>query len=67
MRRRRVTQAVELRKARKDEQLLKRRNVDVGEEQTSPLKSAEAASPAMSADDIMYGKQSNTHNIKMPS
>lgn len=57
MRRRRVGQAVELRKARKDEQLLKRRNIEAGEEQTSPQKEANAVSAAtMSAEEIMYGK-----------
>lgn len=57
MRRRRIGQAVELRKAKKEDQLLKRRNIanDV-EEPTSPLQENNSASPTtMSAEEILYG------------
>ena len=58
MRRSRIGQAVELRKARKDDQLLKRRNISVvNEELTSPLQENNSSSPAtMNAEEIMYGK-----------
>lgn len=58
MRRRRIGQAVELRKAKKEDQLLKRRNIsnDV-EEPTSPLQENNSTSPStMSAEEILYGK-----------
>lgn len=58
MRRRRIGQSVELRKARKDDQLLKRRNIsnDV-EEPTAPLQEPNSVSPtSMSAEEIMFGK-----------
>lgn len=59
MRRRRIGQAVELRKAKKEDQLLKRRNIsnDV-EEPTSPLQENNSTSPTtMSAEEILYGKK----------
>lgn len=65
MRRRRIGQAVELRKAKKEDQLLKRRNIsnDV-EEPTSPLQENNSTSPApMSAEEILYGKKNVSNNF----
>lgn len=58
MRRRRIGQAVELRKAKKEDQLLKRRNICIDvEEPTSPLQENNSTSPTtMSAEEILYGK-----------
>lgn len=58
MRRRRIGQAVELRKAKKEDQLLKRRNISNDVEEPSPLQENNSASPtAMSAEEILYGKR----------
>ncbi|KAL1494355.1 hypothetical protein ABEB36_009967 [Hypothenemus hampei] len=64
MRRRRIGQAVELRKAKKDDQLLKRRNI-TSEEPNSPLQENNVASPvSMSADEIMFGMMSGDEEIQ---
>lgn len=56
MRRRRGMVTVELRKARKDEQLLKRRNIAIGDEPLSPLQDNNSKSPInMSLEEIMAG------------
>lgn len=57
MRRRRAGQTVELRKARKDEQLLKRRNISASvDDDSTPLQEYNVGSPgSMSAEEIMYG------------
>lgn len=56
MRRRRIGQTVELRKARKDDQLLKRRNITNLQEPTSPLQENNASTINMSTEEILYGK-----------
>ncbi|CAH0559501.1 unnamed protein product [Brassicogethes aeneus] len=66
MRRRRIGQTVELRKARKDDQLLKRRNISVAEEVTSPLQESNQASPgAMSAEEILYGMMNGDETVQL--
>lgn len=58
MRLRRQEVSVELRKHKKDDQLLKRRNIDV-EDVTSPVKDDQPQSPvAMSLDEIVEGMKS---------
>ncbi|XP_072392047.1 importin subunit alpha-5-like [Diabrotica undecimpunctata] len=65
MRRRRIGQTVELRKARKDDQLLKRRNISTSEEPTSPLQENNSvSSPTMSAEEIMYGMMNSDEAIQ---
>lgn len=56
MRRRRTEINVELRKARKDEQLQKRRNFSLGSEATSPLQDNIKLMPVMSIDEIIIGE-----------
>ncbi|KAF5273420.1 hypothetical protein FQA39_LY07437 [Lamprigera yunnana] len=65
MRRRRVGQTIELRKARKDDQLLKRRNIADNEEVTSPLHESNLVSPAsMTSEEILYGLMSSDETIQ---
>lgn len=55
MRRRRIEQTVELRKARKGDQLLKRRNINSTEEPTSPLQECNTSPITMNAEEIIRG------------
>lgn len=56
MRRRRLGQAVELRKARKDDQLLKRRNISALEDESSTVQEYNVMSPgSLSTDEILIG------------
>ncbi|VEN64090.1 unnamed protein product [Callosobruchus maculatus] len=64
MRRRRIGQAVELRKSRKDDQLLKRRNISI-DDATSPLQESNKSSPiSMTADEISYGMMSPDEEVQ---
>lgn len=60
MRRRRNEVSIELRKARKDDQLQKRRNISLDDEATSPLQdnNVQVKSPLMSISDILKGMSS---------
>ncbi|CAH1228473.1 KPNA2 [Branchiostoma lanceolatum] len=61
LRRRRNETSVELRKAKKDESLLKRRNVAITEDATSPLKDSNSQGPSfMTVDEIIQGINSNS-------
>ncbi|XP_046360830.1 importin subunit alpha-1-like [Haliotis cracherodii] len=59
MRRRRNQVSVELRKAKKDDQLLKRRNVAILEEPTSPLQERNKQQPTLTIQDIISGVNSD--------
>nr|CAH7758109.1 unnamed protein product [Callosobruchus chinensis] len=63
MRRRRIGQAVELRKAKKDDQLLKRRNISI-DEATSPLQESKSSPISMTADEISYGMMSPDEDVQ---
>ncbi|XP_037781516.1 importin subunit alpha-1-like [Penaeus monodon] len=61
MRRRRQETSVELRKAKKDEQLLKRRNVAL-DDPTSPLQEQNTSGPTMCLEEIINGITCNDTN-----
>lgn len=65
-RRRRNEVSVELRKARKDDQLLKRRNINVGAEPLSP--SGDNSAPVqvnLSIEEIISGMNSNDETVQL--
>lgn len=65
MRRRRIEQTVELRKARKGDQLLKRRNINTTDEPTSPLQECNTSPVTMNAEEIMRGMMSHDEDQQL--
>lgn len=65
MRRRRIEQTVELRKSKKTDQLLKRRNINSTEEPTSPLQECNASPITMNAEEIMHGMLSSDEDQQL--
>lgn len=65
MRRRRNEVKVELRKARKDDQLFKRRNLEVDELESLPLQEISDSPQLLSLDQIVQGMMSNDENLQM--
>ncbi|XP_033335352.1 karyopherin subunit alpha [Megalopta genalis] len=64
-RRRRNEMSIELRKARKDDQLLKRRNVNIGQEPQSPTGESNQSPISISIDEIVLGMQSTDETIQL--
>ncbi|CAK9815821.1 Importin subunit alpha-1 [Anthophora quadrimaculata] len=64
-RRRRNEVSVELRKARKDEQLLKRRNLNIGKELPSPVEESNLSPISTSIEEIVSGMESSDETIKL--
>ncbi|XP_014209910.1 importin subunit alpha-1 [Copidosoma floridanum] len=63
-RRRRAEVSVELRKAHKDDQLLKKRNIDIDENE--PLSPPSAKSPVnMTIDEVLCGMQSDNEMVRL--
>ncbi|XP_075215880.1 karyopherin subunit alpha [Lycorma delicatula] len=68
LRRRRYEVSVELRKARKDDQLLKKRNLSGGEgEPCSPLQDYNIQTPQLSINEIVEGMMSHDEEIQLRS
>lgn len=66
MRRRRNEVNIELRKARKDDQLQKRRNISLGGEPTSPLQDSNITPmPVMNIDEIINGMASDDEAVQL--
>ncbi|XP_076233141.1 karyopherin subunit alpha [Calliopsis andreniformis] len=64
-RRRRNEVSIELRKARKDEQLLKRRNLNVGKEPQSPTGESNLSPISTSVEEIVNGMKSSDETIQL--
>ncbi|PBC34836.1 importin subunit alpha [Apis cerana] len=64
-RRRRSEISVELRKARKDEQLLKRRNLNVGKESQNPVSESNLSPISVSIEEIVNGMKSSDQTIQL--
>ncbi|XP_045114026.1 importin subunit alpha-1-like [Portunus trituberculatus] len=64
MRRRRQETSIELRKAKKDDQLLKRRNVTL-DDPGSPLQEQNASGPSLSLEEIINGITSNDSSTQL--
>lgn len=65
MRRRRIEQTVELRKTKKTDQLLKRRNINSTDEPTSPLQECNTSPVTMNAEEIMRGMLSEDESQQL--
>lgn len=65
MRRRRIEETVELRKARKGDQLLKRRNINIQDEPTSPLQQKTSSPDIMSKEQIIEGLNSHDEEMQL--
>ena len=66
LRRRRTEVSVEIRKAKKDDHLLKRRNLDIDDEPLSPLQEQNRQAAAnMSIEEIVSGMNSGDENKEM--
>lgn len=70
MRRRRIEQTIELRKARKGDQLLKRRNIDTTVDEGGPLSPVHEGGggpspPVLNADEIVRGMMSSDEDQQL--
>ncbi|GFT79598.1 importin subunit alpha-4 [Nephila pilipes] len=65
MRRRRTEVNVELRKQKKDDNLSKRRNVDIDDEPVSPLQQQNKQQPGMTLEEIVIGVQSPDPHLRL--
>ncbi|XP_014253052.1 importin subunit alpha-1 [Cimex lectularius] len=65
LRRRRNEVSIELRKAKKDDQLAKRRNIHIDDEPLSPLQESTSNSPPITIEDIFAKLYSNDENVQL--